>query len=56
MKAPPVPPALSPTLPLTHRLPKLVQGVRAPHLAGPEGDSEQAVLCGQQDGVTSRGW
>ena len=36
-----------PTLPLTHRLPKLVQRVCVPHLAGPKGDSEQAVLCGQ---------
>lgn len=36
-----------PTWPLTHRLPKLVQRVCVPHLAGPKGDSEQAVLCGQ---------
>lgn len=36
-----------PTLPLTHRLPKLVQRVCVPHLAGPKGDSKQAVLCGQ---------
>ena len=36
-----------PTWPLTHRLPKLVQRVCVPHLAGPKGDSEQAILCGQ---------
>lgn len=37
----------------THRLPQLVQRVRAPCLTGPRGDGEQATLCGE-DGVISQ--
>lgn len=54
-KAVPAPSLLTPDLPLTHRLPQLVQCVCIPCLAGPEGDSEEATLCGQ-DKVISWGW
>lgn len=46
---------LHPTLPLTHRLPQLVQCICIPCLAGSEGDSEEATLC-RQDKVISWGW
>ena len=49
-------PRPAPTVPLTHRLPKLVQHVCVTRLTRSEGHSKQAVLCGPWDEVTGQDW